>query len=269
MAPPCVTHENLEQYATDGVTCLRGAIPLEWIEALRAATEEAMRHPGPFAEEYTPPGAPGRFFGDLDLWLRWPVFRRFVFESPAAAIAAALMHASKVNFFYDQLLVKEPGTREVTPWHQDQPYWAVSGWQVCSMWLPLDPVSRTTCVEYVAGSHRWGQEFVPQHFKDGSAYPGRDLPRLPDIDRDRDHYTFRSWDMEPGDCLVFQAMTIHGAKGNSDLVQRRRALATRWTGDDARYVIREGKTSVPATNPGKRHGDVLDCERFPVVWRRH
>jgi len=72
------------------------------------------------------------------------------------------MGATRVNFFYDQLLVKEPGTREGTPWHQDQPYWALSGLQVCSLWLPLDPVSEEVGVEYVCGSHRW-PEFSPYH----------------------------------------------------------------------------------------------------------
>lgn len=125
-------------YDEDGVACLRRVFPAEWIEQLSADVEQALARPGPKAEEYTRPGSPGRFFGDLDLWRRHEIFRRFVFESPAARIAGETMGAHKVNFFYDQLLVKEPGTRERTPWHQDQPYWAVSGWQVCSIWLPLD-----------------------------------------------------------------------------------------------------------------------------------
>ena len=50
--------------------------------------------------------------------------------------------ARAINFFYDFMFVKEPGTREVTRWHQDEPYWAVKGEQVCSVWLPLDPVPK-------------------------------------------------------------------------------------------------------------------------------
>ncbi len=255
-------------YEADGVVCLRQAFPRDWIEALREATEAAMARPGPNADDYTPPGAPGRFFGDLDLWRRHETFRRFVFESPAAAITAQIMGASRINFFYDQLLVKEPGTRERTPWHQDQPYWAVSGRQVCSIWLPLDEVSRQTGVEYVAGSHDWGREFVPQHFKDGSAYEGRDLPPLPDIDAARDDYRILAFDMSPGDCLVFQAMIVHGAQGNSSLERRRRALATRWLGDDARYCVRGGETAIPTSDPGLKHGDMMDCEAFPRAWSR-
>src|SRR3989337_2988221 len=96
---------------------------------------------GPQGDEYTKPGGAGRFFGDLELAERLASFRRFALESPAAELAGRVMGTTCVRFFYDQLLVKEPGTRERTPWHQDQPYWAVSGFQVASLWLPLDPVA--------------------------------------------------------------------------------------------------------------------------------
>ena len=39
-----------------------------------------------------------------------------------------------------------PGLR--TPWHQDQPYYNISGQQNCSFWIPVDPVGResTPCM---------------------------------------------------------------------------------------------------------------------------
>lgn len=250
-------------YEADGIVCLRGVIPLAWIALLREAVEVALAEPGPHAEEYAKGG--GRFFGDLDLWQRHEPFRRFVMESPAAEIAGRIMGASKANFFYDQLLVKEPGTAERTPWHQDQPYWAVAGRQVCSIWLPLDPVTQETCVEYVAGSHAW-PAFSPYHFSDGRPYADTGLPPLPDIEAERQRHRIVSFAMEPGDCLVFQAMIVHGAPANRS-ANRRRALATRWTGDDARYCLRAGEVAIPTSVPGLRHGDVMDCALFPVVWR--
>ena len=66
--------------------------------------------------------------------------------------------------------------------------------------------------------------------------------------------------------LAFQAMIVHGAPGNRGS-QRRRALSTRWTGDDARYCVRRGEVAIPTVNPGLKDGDRLDCERFPLVWR--
>lgn len=258
---------EIQTYRDEGVVCLRGVFDQNWIEFLRVAVEDAMTQQGPQAEDYTASGKPGRFFGDLDLWQRWPKFREFVFNAPAAEIAGRLMESGKSNFFYDQLFVKEPGTQERTPWHQDQPYWAVSGRQVCSIWLPLDLVARECALQYVRGSHLWNAH-NPRHFKDDSPYQDTGLPELPDIDKHPERYELLGWDMQPGDCLVFQAMMVHGSAGNTSLTQRRRALATRWTGDDARFVRKGGEVAIPTTDPGLAHGALMDCELFPLVWRR-
>ena len=259
---------EIETYDRDGIVCLRGQFDADWIAFMGRAVDAAMAAPGPHAEIYTRPGQPGRFFGDLDLWLRHEAFRRFVYHSPAAEIAAQIMRSERVNFFYDQLLVKEPGTAERTPWHQDQPYWAVDGKQVCSIWLPFDPVPEANSPEYVLGSHRWNRWFNPHHFSDDSSYRGTTFEELPDIEANRDGQAIRRFELQPGDCLVFQALVVHGAPGNGSSQFRRRALATRWTGDDARYAVRQGETAIPTSDPGLKHGDQMDCVLFPRLWPR-
>ncbi len=165
-------------FERDGVVVLRQAFDESWLAFLREAVEGVMAYPGPHAAEYA---GEGRFFGDVELALRLPRFMRFVRESPAARLAGA----TRVNYFDDHLLVKEPGTAKVSPWHQDQPYWAVSGRRVCSLWLPLDPVDEAVAVEFVRGSHLWPAH-NPRHFGDGSACEGLGLPDLPDIEACRD-----------------------------------------------------------------------------------
>ena len=165
-----------------------------------------------------------------------------------------------------RLLVKEPGTTECTPWHQDQPYWAVTGYQVASIWLPLDTVAKETALKYVKGSHHWGAH-NPHHFSDNSPYEGTGLPELPDIDAQPDKYEILGWDMEPGDCLVFQAMMVHGSAGNASTENRRRAYSTRWTGDDARYDRRQGEVAIPTSDPGLDDGAEMTCDDFPLIWR--
>ncbi len=261
-----VNENDIETYKRDGVVCLRDAFDSQCISMLADWTEIAMASPGPDAEDYTRAGGPGRAFNDLDLARRHRGFREFIEQSPAAGICGQIMHSKKINFFYDQLIVKEPGTKERTPWHQDQPYWLVSGQQVCSLWLPLDPVSKEVCVQYVSGSHNWGAH-NPHHFKDNSPYKGTGLPELADIEANRNDYDILAWDMQPGDCLVFQGMTVHGAPGNASSSNRRRALATRWTGDDARYAMRDGEVGIPTRNPGLANGAIMDCKDFPVLWR--
>ena len=63
-------------------------------------------------------------------------------------------------------------------------------------------------------------------------------------------------------------MIVHGAPGTAGAPHRRRALATRWTGDDARYCVRRGEVAIPTSDPGLRHGDPMDCPHFPRVWPR-
>jgi ectoine hydroxylase-related dioxygenase (phytanoyl-CoA dioxygenase family) len=260
-----ISPTEVAEFHEHGVVKLAGIMPLDWIEFLKPAVDEAMADPGPFAEEYAK--GDGRFFGDLDVSRRFDRFRRFVHESPAAEIMAAMLESKKINFFYDQLLVKEPGTSERTPWHQDQPYWAVRGRQVASIWLPLDPVGRDSAVQYVRGSHLW-PEHNPHHFIDDSPYQGSGLPELPDIDAASDEHELLSWDLEPGDCIVFHAMIVHGAPGNRSTRHRRRAWATRWTGDDACYAGRAGEIGYPPFDPGLKDGDPMDSDYFPVIWHK-
>ena len=71
-----------------------------------------------------------------------------------------------------------------------------------------------------------------------------------------ERYEILGWDMVPGDGLVFQAMIVHGSAGNLSATTRRRAWATRWTGDDARFCVRKGEVGYPLEDPGLRHGDL-------------
>ena len=114
MNPEFIRSGDLATYDRDGVVCLRQAFPPDWVDFLRGAVDVAMADPGPYAEEYAKPGG-GRFFGDLELAGRHEAFMRFAMESPAAEIAGHVMQSRKINFFYDQLLVKEPGANARTP----------------------------------------------------------------------------------------------------------------------------------------------------------
>lgn len=261
-----ITQQEIDAFNADGAVCLRGLFDGEWIERLRAAVDEVMASPGPFGARYGKAADKGTFFGDMYVWTFNETFRDFVHDSPAARIAGEIMAARKVNFFYDHLLVKEPGSSAPTPWHHDLTYWCVDGSQVCSLWLPLDAVDRASgAVEYVRGSHRWGRRFEPTDFIEGDLFKNGTLEEIPDIDAHRERYDIVSWDTGPGDCILHHALTVHGAPGN-DSTRRRRALATRWTGDDAVYVERKGM-SKPIRHPGLTPGDPMDCDLFPVVWR--
>ena len=243
-----VTDEVIEQFDADGAAVLRSVIPAEWIDRMREAVDAALTNPTPAGGNYE--SSNGRFASDFFVWLQHPEFRAFIFESPLAEIAQRMMRSSKVNFFYDHLLVKEPGTQNPTPWHQDYPYWCVDGWNVISIWVPFDLAGpENGVVRYVKGSHKLGKFWRPQIF--GSYKAGGNTPRsvidalpgmenVPDIDGSPDDFELLTWTLNPGDVLVHHARTLHGAGGNLSIDKRRRALATRWTGDDVVYDPRPG-----------------------------
>jgi ectoine hydroxylase-related dioxygenase (phytanoyl-CoA dioxygenase family) len=263
-----VSEADIAAYARDGAVCLRGAFATAWLDLLAAGVERNMADPSPDGCRYTPEGAPGGFYDDYCNWQRIAEYRRFIFDSPAAGIAGRLMGSREVRLYHEHVLIKEPGTREKTPWHDDQPYYGVDGDQLCSIWLPLDPVPRAACPEFVAGSHRWGKLFLPRKFADDRDYDfGDAFERVPDIDARRPDYDILSWDLAPGDCIVFHMRTVHGAPGTETLTTRRRGFSTRWLGDDAVFAVRPSKTSPPFPEVNLAPGDPMHHPSFPLAWR--
>jgi len=261
-----VTEEMIRAYEEDGVVCLRGGFGMEWVELLRRSADEVKAAPGPYAVKYENAAEEGSFFGESFLWVRNAGFRAFIHDAPAAGIAGRIMRARKANMLLDHLFIKEPGTSIPVPFHQDYTYFPVTGSQYCSIWLSLDHVTQDSgAVDWLRGSHRWGKQFRPADFKKTGRYHNPDLPEVPDIDADRAAYDIVSFETEPGDCIVFHGLTLHGSPGNSS-GRRRRALATRWTGDDVAYKARPGVV-IPPIDPRLRDGDPLDSEMYPVLWR--
>ena len=264
-ASPRLTAEDHASYRDDGAVLLRGLFA-DWVEPLRAAVEGNLQAPGPLGTRYGKEDHKGRFHGDRYMWTFDPEFRRYALEGPGAAVAGELMQASKVNLFYDHLLVKEPGAEAPTPWHQDLPYWCVEGGNICSIWVALDPVERDSgMLAFLRGSHLWNRQFSAPDFKFRSTFSD-ELEPMPDIDGHPEDYDILSWDaMQPGDAIAFHALAVHGSRGNAHSDRRRRAISTRWL--DERVTYREHpNVTRPIRDPGLSHGDPMDCALFPQVW---
>ncbi len=260
-----VSDEDIKAYSDDGVVCIRGLLDAGWVARIIAAIDRVEQNPGPFRERYAP-DQPGMFFSEKFMWTYDPDFRALAFESPAAEIAGTLMQATKINLFYDHLMVKEPGAVAPTPWHQDMNYWPVEGDQICSMWIAFDEVGLDNGgLEFVRGSHHTGERYQFVDFRGKDVSEESEFAPLPDIESDRDAYDIVTWNLQPGDALVFHGLTLHGARSNDTAEYRRRALSVRWTGDDMCFIRRQKMIALPH-DPGLEPGDKLDCELFPVVW---
>lgn len=260
----------IARFRKDGAVVLRGLLDEAWIARLRDGVARNLDDPGPYFTRNTPASEQGSFVDDYCNWRRIPEYRAALADSPLAEAAARLMRSRTARIFHEHVLVKEPGTRQRTPWHHDQPYYCVDGEQVVSFWIPLDPVSRDTTIEFVAGSHAWGRTFLPTKFK-GPQYERSDptLEPTPDIEAHREDYEILGWELAPGDAVAFHFLTLHGAPENTT-PRRRRAFAARYLGDDAVYADRGGEVSPPFPEIVGRipHGAPLPADLFPVVWPR-
>ncbi|MEM7406390.1 MAG: phytanoyl-CoA dioxygenase family protein [Pseudomonadota bacterium] len=262
-----LTDRERKAYAEDGVVHLREAFDASWVEALREHAEDALNAPGRLGRNLSADDDPGRFFSETFLWHRHAGFKDFVHSSPAAELVADLWGAAGINIIFDQLLIKEPGTREPTVWHHDLTYWPVRGEQVATLWLALDEVTAETgAMEFVCGSHRWGQRYHPIAFAGHSTYD-TDEPEVPDIDALRDELDFVQYDYAPGDCTIHHGMLVHYAGGNQSASQRRRAYVTRWAGDGVVYDPRPNIQRM-LFEPDLEPAAPLTSRLWPQVWPR-
>jgi len=267
--PPVVSDDVIEAYRRDGAVVVRDAFSANELALAAAAVEAVLADPGPLAIRASADDD-GTFVEDFRRWEAVPEIETLARNSPAAAIAGALTGSNTIRLFHDHVLVKEAGTRQATPWHQDLPYYNVEGTQQTSMWLPVDPVPVQSSLRVVAGSHR-GPLYLPRTFLDGKAkwFPEGTLVDLPDIEAAPDQFPALVWALEPGDAVFFDMRALHGAGGFPG-PGRRRVLSLRFLGDDMVHAPRPWTTSPPF--PGLEDeladGAPLDHPLFPVLWSR-
>jgi len=243
MTDSLIGQETVDAFHRDGVTIVRGLFTPDEVEVVRRGIDRVRERPGPLFQVASTPDDPGSFWEDFCRWQEIDEIRQIAFESRAADVAQQLMGSGSVRLFHDHVLVKEPRTRQVTPWHQDQPYYNVDGQQNVSLWAPVDTVAPESTLEFLAASHRMGW-LMPRTFLDNEAkwFPEGALSEIPDIEADRSAFDVRGWAMEPGDAVFFHMLTIHHAYGVPG-PSRRRAFSLRFLGDDMVHAPRSWVTS--------------------------
>ena len=228
--------------------CVRRAVDAEHVALAAEAIDAVLADLSPLAKRASADDD-GAFVEDFCNWDRLPVIERFIRTSGVAAIAAELMGSDTVRLYHDHVLVKEPGTRQRTPWHQDQPYYNVDGRQGVSMWLPVDPVPRASTLELVAGSHQ-GEWFMPRSFLDDQAkwFPDGALAELPDIDGRPDDFRILGWELEPGDAVFFHY--AHAARRRAACPARTAAGCCRSASSATTSSTRPGRGPRRRRSPG-------------------
>src|ERR1700740_2824621 len=148
MEPVLADGEAVAAFARDGVACVRQVLSAREVAAAAAAIDVVLAQRGPLAPVASGTGDPGAFVEDFCRWREIPLIEQLARHSRVPAVAAALMATPQLRLYHDHVRVKEPGTPQRPPWHQDQPYYNVDGHGV-SAWIAVDPVPEDSSLETV------------------------------------------------------------------------------------------------------------------------
>ncbi|MEM9738733.1 MAG: phytanoyl-CoA dioxygenase family protein [Pseudomonadota bacterium] len=281
-----LTQAERDHYTEFGFVHLKGILDADWVQAAESAFTEVMaadpeivhhldlNQMADMAEsmgakplEESDAKASGKFWVRTFNWAGFENLGTLATKGPLPEIAAALMGASRINFYGDQLFWKEPMSLRRTAFHQDATYFHLEGDQCCTMWIPLDKVDKeNSTMGYIRGSHN-GPLYLPNTFTSQMPLPGATgHAQLPDIEGNESDYDIEYCNAEPGDVIMHHVRTLHGATGNTSPTRRRRAVGLRYIGEDVRYFERDVAPGDSQKSPHLKNGDVMDSPEFPLIW---
>jgi hypothetical protein len=231
----------LGQYRRDGVVLLKGALSPPELALVLALFEHKLAHLTTQSYQLRSDNG-GVFVTDAadPAIFRTPEFARVCNETRLIDLAARFLGGPDLWFYYEQLFYKHGGATRRTPWHQDTSYVPVEGPDIVRFWISFDPVDAAHALEFIRASHLGplynGSSFNPE---DDTAplFPHSPMPRLPDIQADREHWDIVSWAVEPGDIIAFHPSVLHGGAGTPP-DRRRRSLSLVFFGDSAYFAPR-------------------------------
>jgi len=275
-----ITTEEIDTYHRDGVLLLPNMFDKDWIELLNKGLDVNIKSPTRRSRIWYKDTSGRSMFYDHTAWQGIDEYKKFIFNSPAAQICGRLTGSTAINFFFDSVFVRSTATQFETPWHQDEPYWSVEGYDACSIWMPLVPVKRKSSLSFVPGSHRLKTVFKQYNFGDLNPVRKKNVDQVdfsdiaeqefPDINAEPERFGVVSWDMQPGDCIAFNGRTMHGGSGKLDGSCDLKVFTTKWVGDDVRIKFRDcgmdPDHSSDMIEKGLKPGDRPDTDLYPRVW---
>jgi ectoine hydroxylase-related dioxygenase (phytanoyl-CoA dioxygenase family) len=254
-----VTEQDIKNYQEDGVACIRNVFDQEWVDLLLQPVNRYLEGDTLGLLPTAPQRQPFR---------TCPEVRKYTLESPLAEVCGKILQSKEIRYFMEEYFIKEPNSTEKTIWHADRAGWPVSGAMVPSVWVALSPITRENSLEFIATSHRHDVLYWLFSPNAKQMIQPPDRPNHPDGESLRDHPDARylTFDMNPGDLLIFHPWMLHYAPGNPTPTHRI-AISTRVFGDDIRWDPRPDCLNVA----GLSFDEMIPGEKpmggaFPLIW---
>ena len=226
-----------EAFEKDGVVMIPDALDAREMDMLEAAWESHFAESEAIAERMYGDGKDEIYFltdNTIDANDR---YQRLMRDTRVADIAQGLFGGHDTYYFLEQMWKKTGGARR-TAWHQDTSYLPFTGPGLLILWIPLDTLNARNVLEVVRGSHRktlYNASLYDPTDVTAPLYDEADLPRLPDIESERDRWDIFSTAMKRGDVLAFHPGCLHGG-APTEPDQLRRSYTFRMFSDEAFYT---------------------------------
>lgn len=102
-----------------------------------------------------------------------------------------------------------------SPMHQDNYYWNLTNPNSFTIWIAIDKATKKNgAVEYLLGSHKRLYSHIASHAP-GSSQKVKKIEKL------KNKFKKKSFNLSPGDCLIHHSQIIHGSKKNKSNYSRK------------------------------------------------
>ncbi|GAB3630039.1 hypothetical protein PTE30175_04815 [Pandoraea terrae] len=261
-----VTEQMKQDLAVNGAIVIRGLFSPEQMKRARECFDYAIAHPGTGKIIFE--GTSDAHYNEYGNPANRDMYLAFVREVGLQDLFASLWDSEHVWFITEELFIKSGGKAGGSPWHQDTSVIPANGPHVANLWFSFESLPKENSLEIVRGSHL-GPEYDAPAYVDPSdptapGWGGDFFQKLPDIEADRKNdptsWDVISWDLEPGDALVFHSGALHGGAPVTPACPTRHTMALRFTGDklfyralppvESDYQMEFGGANDPSLNPG-------------------
>ena len=183
-----------------------------------------------------------------------------VLWNPRFLVAASqLLGNVPVRFWHDQIFWKPPKKGGVVAWHQDYSYWTrTKPVAHLTCWCGLDDSTKENgCLQYIAGSHRWG--LLPKTVLAGDI-AGIKAYLNGEQKKQFEHPLYT--EVKAGEAIFHHSLTLHGS-GENKSDKPRRAFVINAFADgvisDSNEPLLEGVPVVPK-------GEKMQGQFFPLLY---